>query len=652
MKGIPDMRLYLSFIFLLVVFASEAQLKQTSIVHSAIPGKKHKAARIQSLKPVELPFWDDFSFNNPYHVDSVARFANDSLWQYGHSVWVNNGMAINPPSLNVATFDGLDSLGGPYSVNLPLAKGVADKLTSRPLRMDNIAPSLRSNVYISFFYQYQGNGEAPDPNDEFSLWLKNDSSVWVKVWYDSAYSGDRTKFIKVKVPITDSRYFHGNFQFRFQNFARLSGPFDTWNLDYVYVSNGKTQYAPQYADIPDRAIATPLTTVFQQYFAIPVKHLLSKGDSLLDLPSLTLTNQRIDQTVAANYPQPTNLIARLVTATRLNKVVTKNSSLLDSIPAVEIFNDHSTKVTLNKLPSFLSLDPKVDSIGLKFQFKLNSGDNVKKINSNIGDFDTLVYKGLDFRKNDTISTSFSLSKYYAYDDGGAEYAVSLTQPGTFLAYQYDMLYRKVDTLVALDIYFPHVGDESNQIIQLIVYDNQVLDTTVTKARTLTQQDYTVQRTENNKFVRVRLGQPVLVKNKFFIGYKQNSTATIGVGFDKNSDSGSKLFYNTVGVWQKNSDLHGNLMMRPVFGNGQVNTVTEITEERLFAYPNPNRGIFYLDGVVQNLQVVDVTGKQISFLQEGSFDRSQITLGSPSTGLYIVRYFNGLKWRTEKIMVLP
>jgi len=654
MKGIPDMKLSLAFIFLLCAGASYAQLKQIPIAHKAgTPTKKNTTAKIQSLSAMELPFWDDFSFNNPHHVDSVSRYANDSLWRYGHSVWVNNGMAINPPTLNVATFDGLDSLGRPYSINLPLAKGVADKLISRPLRMDHIDPSLRNNVFISFFYQYQGNGEAPDPNDEISLWFKNDSSVWVKIWYDSAIDGDRTKFIPVKIPITDDHYFHKDFQFRFQNFARLSGPFDTWNLDYVYLSNGKSQYAPQYANMPDRAIATPLTSIFQQYYSIPVKHLLSKGDSLLVFPSLTLTNQREDQTVAANYPQPANLVVRLTTTSRLSKVVTKNTVLLDSVPAIEIFHDHPTKTSLNSLPSFKTMDPKIDSIGLKFQYKLNSGDNVKKINVNTGDFDTLVYKGIEFRYNDTTSTTFTLSKYYAYDDGMAEYAVSLTQPGSFLAYQFDMLYKKPDTLVAVDIYFPHVGDESNQIVQLIIYANQVLDSTVNKAITLTQQDLTVPRSENNSFTRVLLGQPVLVKDKFFIGYKQNSTATIGVGFDKNSDSGGKIFYNTLGVWQKNSDLHGNLMIRPVFGNGILGTITGVVEEeKNFPYPNPNRGVFYMEGTVQNLQIIDVAGKSVSFSQEDLLQKSQITLSNAAVGIYIIRYFNGTKWCTEKIMVLP
>ena len=94
-----------------------------------------------------LPFWDDFS--------SIRNGKPDNkLWEYSESVWVNDGLGINPPSLNVATFDGLDSLGKPYNVNDVLAKGYADKLISAPIRMDLVSEADRSRVFIGFFYEY------------------------------------------------------------------------------------------------------------------------------------------------------------------------------------------------------------------------------------------------------------------------------------------------------------------------------------------------------------------------------------------------------------------------------------------------------------------------------------------------------------------
>jgi len=635
------MRIISALFFVFCSIGSWAQLVQVPILKNSHSNKKNTPnARVEQLTPMKLPFWDDFSFTNG------KDHPNDSLWQYGHSVWVNNGMAINPPTIKVGTFDGIDSLGRPYSINSAIAKGVADKLISRPLRLDLVDPLKRDLVFISFYYQYEGNGEQPDPGDELSLWFKNDSTEWKKIWSVGVdTTSDNTKFIPVKLQIGDTHYFHDNFQFRFQNFARLSGPFDTWNLDYVYVSNGEVQYTPQFGDFPDRALASPLSSFLKQYQSIPVKHFLVNPDSLMVHPSITVTNQRTDQSVQANYPQPVNLDALLTVGSRLKKVTSVTTVPFYSVPAKEVFYGQPTIFSLDTIHSFNSLDLKTDSIALKFGIKISTKDNVLKIGSSQGDFDTLVYKGIDFRYNDTTSTSFVLKNYYAYDDGVAEYAVTLTQPGANLAYQFDMMYSQPDTLAAVDVYFPHVGDETDQVVLFKVWSDL-------SSRPLDSLVLTIKRTENNNFIRVPLDQGILVKGKFFVGWKQNSTAAIGVGFDKDSDSGNKIFYNTAGTWVQSKDLHGNLMIRPVFGNKAIGLITGVKEERIFAYPNPNRGVFYLPASSQGIQLIDVAGRRISFVEESSFDQKQITISNPSSGLYLVRYFSGSQWCSEKVVVLP
>jgi len=654
MKETLDMRLiFLSFFLLLFVGAS-AQLRQTSILRAATPQKKNTVARLQSSPALILPFWDDFSFSN-----SRKGYANENLWAFGKSVLVNDGLAINPPTLKVATFDGLDSLGKPYNINQPLAKGIADSLVSRPIRMDLAGKD--SAVFIFFYYQFQGNGEPPDPGDEFSLWFKNDANTWVKVWNDTIRNHDNTKFVPVKLVIRDSHFFHSGFQFRFQSFGRLSGPFDNWNLDYVYINNGFKPYpvydannTPVYrSDFPDRAIATPLTSLLQQYYSVPMEHLLEKGNALLGTPSLTLTNQRKDQA----FPgfQPTNLVVRLRTITRANKVVTNQGTVkLDSMTGSQLLLSYGkvSTVPLAKLPSLKFSSP-IDSLALKFYFKLNSVDNVKKIDINTGDYDTIVYKPIDFRSNDTTSTNFTFSDYYAYDDGVADYAATLTSAGNYLAYEFNIVTLKPDTLVAVDFYFPHVGDESNQVLQLLILGNQSLDLNTKNLSILAQQDLTVSRTENNLFTRVKLNKAAVVGPKFFVAYKQNANANIGVGLDKSSDTGDKIFVNLGTGWMP-SDLYGNLMIRPVFGNAThvEGPVTEIKDQKLFVYPNPNRGIFNFPEAPQDLSIFDVAGRSMSFSREDSFESTRIILNNPVPGIYLVRYYSGTKWQTEKIMVLP
>ena len=167
--------------------------------------KKKDSYRTQSIDPVVLPFWDDFS--------SVRDgYPKSNLWEFGKSVWVNDGMGINPPSLNVATFDGLDSLGKPYNVNDVLAKGFADKLVSAPIRMDLLSAADRTRIFISFFYEFHGNGEPPDVGDLLSLSFKNSSGGWEVIWSkenDGTLSKD--KFEQLIIPITADRFFHDNF---------------------------------------------------------------------------------------------------------------------------------------------------------------------------------------------------------------------------------------------------------------------------------------------------------------------------------------------------------------------------------------------------------------------------------------------------------
>jgi len=637
------MRIISALFFIFCSIGSWAQLVQVPIVKKPNSNKRNTPnARVEQLSAMKLPFWDDFSFTKG------KDHPNDSLWQYGHSVWVNNGMAINPPTIKVGTFDGIDSLGRPYSISA-VAKGTADKLISRPLRLDLVDPSRRDSVFIFFYYQYEGNGEQPDPGDELSLWFKKGSGEWKKVWSVGVdTTSDNTKFVPVKLQIGDTSYFHDNFQFRFQNFARLSGPFDTWNLDYVYVSNGESQYAQQFKfkDFPDRAIATPLTSLFKQYQSLPVKHFLANPDSIVTYPSTLVTNQRRDQT-NQNNGQGVPLTAQLTTTTRLNKVITQSTAPFDFIKAISVYFNHFTPFVLDTVHSFSGFDKDTDSIALKFKIWITTKDNLVKIDAstNQGDYDTIVYKGIDFRYNDTTSANFVLRNYYAYDDGVAEYAVTLTQPGANLAYQFDMMYSQPDTLVAVDVYFPHVGDETDQVVLFKVWSDL-------SSRPLDSLVLTIRRTENNNFIRVPLDQGILVKGKFFVGWKQNSTAAIGVGFDKDSDSGSKIFYNTAGTWVQSKDLHGNLMIRPVFGNKAIDLTTAVEEKKVLAYPNPNRGVFYLPASSQGIQLMDVAGRRIPFIEESTFDETQITISNPSSGLYFVRYFSGSQWYSEKIVVLP
>ena len=65
-----------------------------------LKGSKFKSNSSKSL--ISLPFIDDFSYDFPQ--------VNPDLWQQS-SVFVNRNYPINPPTIGVATFDGMNEKG-------------------------------------------------------------------------------------------------------------------------------------------------------------------------------------------------------------------------------------------------------------------------------------------------------------------------------------------------------------------------------------------------------------------------------------------------------------------------------------------------------------------------------------------------------------
>src|SRR6478752_5270317 len=138
-------------ILILVVPAATAQLKRYPVqrknpVQKNTP-QRNSTARIQTVPPLlSLPFWDDFSFtpiNNP--ADTFSSYPLRSLWEQGENVWINNGLGINAPTMNVASFDGLDSVGLPFSDQI-LLNGFRDDLISHPIKMTAVSAAGRDSV--------------------------------------------------------------------------------------------------------------------------------------------------------------------------------------------------------------------------------------------------------------------------------------------------------------------------------------------------------------------------------------------------------------------------------------------------------------------------------------------------------------------------
>ncbi|RLD52198.1 MAG: hypothetical protein DRI94_03865, partial [Bacteroidetes bacterium] len=228
----------ISLLFTFDILAQEYTISLNSNPQIESYLKKHPNSEKKytaSKDPLELPFWDDFSDSN--------MFPNSNLWQ-DQTAYINNTLAINPPSIGVATMDAVDSQGKIYETADYNTEFIADSLTSQPINLNYPG---NTTIFLSFFYQPQGIGDAPELNDSLFLeFYAPDDGQWNKVW--SVAGSDNKDFTFVILAVNEAKYLKNNFQFRFRNYASfgtsvypsLATNCDFWHIDYVYLNKDRT----------------------------------------------------------------------------------------------------------------------------------------------------------------------------------------------------------------------------------------------------------------------------------------------------------------------------------------------------------------------------------------------------------------------------
>ena len=590
--------------------------------------------RIKSEEPVSLPFWDDFSTIPPGYPDT--------LWVNSNTVYISNGVGVDPPSLNVAVFDGLDSLGSPYNPNEPSATGFTDKLVSRPIKMSEVPPAERESVYLSFYYQWRGHGEPPDNVDYLRVEFLTASGNWVEAF--TIYGDevpDLNAFNNLSLPVTGEEYFHDGFRFRLRAHGRMSGPFDTWVVDYIYLNKGRDASTPSF---PDRAAASAMSSLFGPYYAVPLSHFLLGNE--LDSVTFDVQNLRgsdfggasINYRVNAKFYQYKGEDPPVVYGKNLIKSrgVKGESGVMLPYERVTVRLD-----TLPDPSDPLQFDPDADAIDVQLKLKVISSDSI--------DAERPAFLPLDFRVNDTTSAWYSLRDYYAYDDGVAEYSVGLTQAGNRLAYRFKML-SDTASLAGFEIYFPYLGGSSSQSLDLYIYDDDEGKPGLTPVYSILGR--TITKNTRNEFLYIPLQPAWFVDDSvFYIGYREPVSSGIKIGLDKSNDTGDRIFVYTGSTWQQNNDIQGSLMIRPVFG-GVADPITGIPDKERIReiYPNPNQGVFYIAGEVAQLEITDVTGRPAQWTSEAGDEEQKITIHSPAPGLYIVKWTAIDGVRQRKVVV--
>ena len=630
------------FFFSLFFLQANAQLKVYPLPKTSpkvIAKPKMNSARTGELTPRPLPFWDDFSWTQVDLTDDTleANYPLDSLWVNNHTVWINSGLGINPPSINVATFNGLDATNQPYS-DVLVSNGFRDTLISQPINLglDEVLENERATVYLSFFFQWAGNGEPPDTRDYLRVDFKNESGAWEPVLtIPTSESFTPDEFYDTLIQVNGERFFHENFQFRFMNYGRLSGPYDTWNIDYVYLNKYRN---PDDKYLPDRTIISPLTNLFGDYRAVPYRHFVNSSASPFGEPSFDVFNVKNDTSTLSYYASGIfrNYTDGVGVTTVVDTLGNAGASPIDGLTGI-IFQRERKTVTLQHVPDRddpMQFDLDADSADVTLKIRLFTGDVINpKTGDYANDYNPNVLSPLDFRSNDTIRADFALRKYYAYDDGFADYAVGLTQFGNRAAYLFEMITDDPDTLIGFDIYYPDYGVTGTLTVDFAVYDD---DNGIPGNILYTRPSHTLRRRGLNNFDEVRFAEQLLVQDRFYIGWRAPIGGTFKVGLDTNNDSGSKLFINTNGTWEMNTDVVGAVMIRPVFGR-PTNLIVGIPEDVTSQiYPNPSDGMFYIPASCEIIAITSLTGRSIRYSSSDSGDYNRIQMADPAPGLYVVR----------------
>jgi hypothetical protein len=559
---------------------------------------------------LSLPFYDDFSYAAKSNYPDLNRWEDSS-------VYVNDGMGIAPLNYGVATFDGLNKKGYPYTPNFnfpPGGSGSADVLTSRPINLHTLGSqtlAAADSIALIFYYQKGGYGDNPEIQDSLMLdFFKPKQNKWQnRVWHQKGQTNPNaidTQFKRVFIFITDTAYLHEGFRFRFRNKAQTNGNFDIWNIDEVYLDKNRSMKADTaWIDVSFGRRTSPF---LKRYSAMPRKQF--QPDEMA--------------TQYSNYIRYNG--TNTVNTTYQMEIRDENNTLLHTMNygasnlhpfwtgGWQTNTVHSTPVLSYTFP------PMADSVTFTIKHFMNS------------------LAGDTRNQNDTLYMFQEFKNYFAYDDGTCENGYYVFGTGGKAVYFYHLNHK--DTLRAVRIHFDPVGNLSlNQsyTFRLQVYtSNNGIPGTRIYNDSLKNVQYL--QGGHDLFAEYELASPLILNpGDYFIGYQQFVAAGITVGFDANYHFPGKLFYDSGNGWMPSS-LKGSLMMRPVFGKKPIpQSVKEYSNntQNIILYPNPFKDMLHIDAPkTRNLiiRIYDINGKMLLSRTFSSLPM-EMSLAELQSGIY-------------------
>lgn len=541
-----------TLLLLICSWAIQAQEHTGPLLRNIRSTKKSKQLA-QKTTALSLPFFEDFT--------TYSQFPDETKWA-DNQVYINNTMCVQPISRGVATFDALNPLGLPWYPDNNASHLYCDSLTSKTIDLSSYTSA--DSLYLSFFYQPQGNGYYPALGDSLILFFRvKVGDNWKAVWKKEGTT--LQSFTQVMVPVNDTLFLHSNFQFRFVNIAALNYADANWNIDYIKLDANRNLFDTAIQDI---AFTSNPTFLLNDYTSMPYRQFYPFATG--ERSSIIVDSIR-------------NITPNIETITHGFNAVDEASgtTLQSTTTATFSINNYSTVGRNNTTYSTLVSPGGIyDRVTFKNTFYIESTASTGPTN------------------NDTIVKHQIFDNYLSYDDGSAEQSYYLTLfPSLPAKFAIEHHLNVPDTIKGMAIYFGRqVPNPVNKIFTLAIYkklagvDGAIADDTIHLEELFTPgYEDTI-----NHFWYYKFNKSIpLPAGTFYAAAiipAESGSDSLYFGLDMNRIGGNHTYYNVLGYWTP-SLINGAIMMRPLLGKDFIASSVQQTPipsvTNIDIYPNPS-----------------------------------------------------------------
>lgn len=593
-------------------------------------------ARFTINRPtLELPFFDDFSYEG---------FRPDlDLWQ-DEDVLVNRTFAVRPPSIGVATFDGVDFDGRPYTdVSGTGPTKVRDFLTSGPINLQGAGETV-----LNFYAQPRGLGNRPEIQDSFLVQFLDTDGDWQTVL--RIVGINNTVGNNVPLPFEayavtlPTDFLYNGFQFRFANKSNERGAVDMWHLDYVKLDDESTTTITQ-----DLALVEMPEVLLEPYTSLPLRHYQAVGAGLLrDSLTLALFNHRADVTPATTPNISVRDEAGAVVPGASGGLISGN--LFQGGTGIAA---RALDVRRADLAGWNGFQPLVDYLASR-----DAGESLKIFNRYsifVGTEDTGFSPAIF--DNTNVATPTCFDEYLAYDDGSAETTLEIDQGNTILQ-SYETYVN--DELLGVQVRLPRgLGELGDQALKLVVYAGDTVPTDL-----VYEEEFDILFPEEFFFDSLQgyttyLFDEVLdlPAGTIYVGWEQQlADRNIGIGFDRNNSPENVQWFNVGNGFERLAgSTTGAIMLRPLLsGFDDFQTNTDDPDGNISwmeVFPNPTSGTLHLRPR-PNAPLGNAAYRLFNFA--GALIRTgtvapDLQLGDLPAGVYLLEIMDGAHREQHKIV---